>query len=425
MKWIKILLLLMMIPVLLQFFQHIHIVRSPAYHLNSEDKGDFNTPPKISTSAGKSDQTHNSAAGSFLRKEHQVDNLLNVTSVSTYSTPSANDAKIAFITFSHMSDLPQFNATILAAAETWLPADATYYVVLNRRWEDTFNQWKQQIRKNTENGGIRKSAGLTRIQPIYVDCPEAKFGESPCCKQEQGLIQFHKTYYQALNYDWVMYMDDDMYVNARLLNDFIKVLPAGLPNKKEYIFANGKNPLLLLGNNGPPSLGTSGYLRKRSDYQCSKDEQFVYPWGGVVLYNKAAFEMVIPGLQNNGLVKQCLEYKVTHDVGNAIFHWMYSIPAVRFRVSNAKAKKGRIIKREDFIAYHGAGTSEEIRMDVFHKHRVPDEKVIFNVSSLPGEGYFGWFNVSGFQRTDTFKQFRNPQEWEGEWHTMPVSDCNK
>ena len=109
-----------------------------------------------------------------------------------------------------MSDLNQFNAQILAAVETWLPVDATYYVVLNRRWEDIIiNQWTQQIRKNTENDGI-----LTRIQPIYVDCPEAKFGESPCCKQEQGLIQHHMTYYQALNYDWVMCMDDNVYVNA-------------------------------------------------------------------------------------------------------------------------------------------------------------------------------------------------------------------
>jgi len=44
----------------------------------------------------------------------------------------ANDAKIAFITISHMSNRNQFNATILAAAETWLPADPTYYVGLTK-----------------------------------------------------------------------------------------------------------------------------------------------------------------------------------------------------------------------------------------------------------------------------------------------------
>jgi hypothetical protein len=58
-------------------------------------------------------------------------------------------------------------------------------------------------------------------------------------------------------------MDDDMYVNVRILQDFIKVLPEGLSNQKEYIVASDKNPLLLLSlNPGLKKLGTSGYLPK-------------------------------------------------------------------------------------------------------------------------------------------------------------------
>eukprot|EP00979_Chaetoceros_neogracilis_P005527 scaffold1003_cov171-Chaetoceros_neogracile.AAC.4 len=158
-------------------------------------------------------------------------------------------------------------------------------------------------------------------------------------------------------------------------------------------------------------------------YHCSDDAQFRYNWGQPVVYNWAAFELVIPGLQNDGLVKQCLEYEGTHDVGNAIFHWMYSIPAVRFRVPNFKGGANK--KRQDFIAYHGAGTSKRLSMNIFHKDRIPNDQEMFNVRPLPPEAYFGWYNVSGFRRTDTFKQFRNPQEWEGEWHTMLVSDCAK
>ena len=81
-----------------------------------------------------------------------------------------------------------------------------------------------------------------------------------------------------------MYMDDDMYVNARILQDFIKVLPEGLPNQKEYIVASDKNPLLLLSlNAGFKKLGTSGYLPKKKTYRCSDDEQFRYSWGQPVV----------------------------------------------------------------------------------------------------------------------------------------------
>jgi hypothetical protein len=79
-------------------------------------------------------------------------------------------------------------------------------------------------------------------------------------------------------------------------------------------------------------------------YHCSDDAQFRYNWGQPVVYNRAAFELVIPGLQNDGLVKQCLEYEVTHDVGNAIFHWMYSIPAVRFEFPISKVEPTKSVK---------------------------------------------------------------------------------
>lgn len=35
---------------------------------------------------------------------------------------------------------------------------------------------------------------------------EAKFGESSCYKQEQGLVRFHKKYFHALDYDYVFYV---------------------------------------------------------------------------------------------------------------------------------------------------------------------------------------------------------------------------
>ena len=55
------------------------------------------------------------------------------------------------------------------------------------------------------------------------------------------------------------------------------------------------------------------------------------------MYNKNAFEMLVPWLEKCGRMKQYLKkYKVTHNVGNAIFHWMCFIPTATIRVRNFK-----------------------------------------------------------------------------------------
>jgi len=61
---------------------------------------------------------------------------------------------------------------------------------------------------------------------------------------------------------------------------------------------------------------------------------FQYPWGQPSVYNKDAFEELIPWLEKGGLMKQCLEYR--HNVGNAIFHQMHSIPTASVRARNSK-----------------------------------------------------------------------------------------
>jgi len=64
--------------------------------------------------------------------------------------------------------------------------------------------------------------------------------------------------------------------------------------------------------------------------------------------------MMVPGLEKGGLVKQCLEYNVTHDVGISIFHSMCSIPTATVRDTNLIALDNlrRVKKRED-VGFHG------------------------------------------------------------------------
>jgi hypothetical protein len=86
---------------------------------------------------------------------------------------------------------------------------------------------------------------------------------------------------------------------------------------------------------------------------------------------------------------------------------------------NFKGKKPQWGFRGDTIVYHGAGSSPEIPMKMFHERRTKDIEVPFTAPKQ----YFGRFNPNGFQRTETFKKFGSPSEWKV-WHTMPISDCN-
>eukprot|EP00557_Chaetoceros_sp_GSL56_P008837 CAMPEP_0176499984 /NCGR_PEP_ID=MMETSP0200_2-20121128/13255_1 /TAXON_ID=947934 /ORGANISM="Chaetoceros sp., Strain GSL56" /LENGTH=451 /DNA_ID=CAMNT_0017898513 /DNA_START=1 /DNA_END=1352 /DNA_ORIENTATION=- len=352
------------------------------YYLNQDDGNH-----ESSTTTMRHDEDDNHDDGN-------ANSTSNTNSTNTTSATTNHDRElnIAYITFSHLSNSCDFESTVLEAVNTWVPSDSTYFVVLNHKWTQKFDQWKKQ------KLGAKKWSDtvIHRIQPIYVDCPEAKAGESPCCKQQKGLVEFHKTYNVLVgekSYDWIVYMDDDVYLQPNVLQGYIKTLPFVMPELKNYTMENG-DPMLITASI-PYRLGRSGYMRSLSSYRCSRDEDFKYPWGQPVIYNQAAFQMVIPGLQLNGLVQQCLEYNVTHDVGNALFHWMYSIPSARVRAVNFKGKKPQWGFREDTIAYHGAGSNPNITMQLFHERRTKHMKVPF---SAPKE-YYGWFMTNGFQRT--------------------------
>jgi hypothetical protein len=63
------------------------------------------------------------------------------------------------------------------------------------------------------------------------------------------------------------------------------------------------------------ALGHVGYLG-RPNYTCAIDDaNFTYLWGQPVFYTRAALQHVSNGFRAGGLVKQCIEYQVTHDAG--------------------------------------------------------------------------------------------------------------
>jgi hypothetical protein len=208
--------------------------------------------------------------------------------------------RIAFVTFSHLHDFSSFERYIFPALDTFL-VNETYHVVLVESWKEKF--YNVLCRTNSTH-----AIYCARVRPIFVDCPEEKFGESPCCKQEKGLLSLIDD--KALGrFDFYIFMDDDNYLRTNHLRDFLEMLP---PTERIVITAGPANA------NVP--LGEAGYMkRKYRRYNCTTNNpNYTYPWGQPVIYPLVTLEYIINGLHAGGLVKQCNEFFVTHDAGKLV-----------------------------------------------------------------------------------------------------------
>jgi hypothetical protein len=320
------------------------------------------------------------------------DRAVSVTTTTTFIPP-----RVAYIAFCHLQGTQRMEDFIFSSVETWHPRDQPYFVVFTASSKPIWDDYVVTNSNFTEY--------QARIQPLFVDCPEGKFGESPCCKQEKGLLAVLDQY--GSSYDWFLFQDDDVYLRHEYLQSYVtplnpnqvQILSAGMPAKR---------------------LGQMGYIYKPSDMQyfCShKNNQYTYPWGMPVVYSKAALLLVSNGFRQGGLVSQCVAFNITHDTGNAIYHWMYSLPSIWLRVPGLADWY-----RDDFFGAHGVGratdykNATETNMYALHKtyssrrYRPP-----INVTYV-------WHNVTGFRTTKTYKDYGDPAHWT-EWHTFPVKDC--
>lgn len=338
------------------------------------------------------------------KQEKLLDSLSSLDASQIRRQSSASDSAtglVAFVTFAHLKDTSPFDRFIFPSLETWLAKDF-YFVVLNENWRDKYYNELCSVRD------------CSRVIPIFVDCPEGKFGASPCCKQEQGMVHVMERY---PNYDFYTFHDDDSYFRRRHLDMFLR----RIESKEIYLITLG-------GRQANRYLGQPGYARVRHrQYNCSADESFLYAWGQPVIYPSQTMQHIGDGFRAKGLTKQCAEFNVTHDAGNAIFHWMYSIPDQRIRffmfpTRNELSTYGthgvdRMIIDSPPGKRKGVRRAEHTRtMNMTEIHR-KYTKMRFKL--LPAV----WNNVTGFHRTETFSKFGDPSTWGTTWHTMPTKDC--
>ena len=305
------------------------------------------------------------------------------------------DPRIAYITFCHLNGTSRFEEMVLSSLETWMqePPTDQYYVVIADMWKEQYDAWIGHNKTWSD-----------RIEPLFVDCPEGKYGLPACCKMEKGLLSFMERGLLA-RYDWVFYTDDDVYVRKVYLREYTATL----------IHVN--KPLVLAGGIVQP-------LGSRFNKCRQHDRFFKYRWGQPVMYSRGALRKMRRGLELGGLVKQCVEYDITHDLGNALLNWMYSFEALWMRTRDRPDK----IKPWDLVIHGvgrcGQGGEETTRAegescDMHEIHKRAQQVRNPNRS----EYEYQWHSVKGFRSTPTYKQHGDPKKWKTEWHTMPVAEC--
>lgn len=315
--------------------------------------------------------------------------------------------RIAYVTFGHLNSTERWIGCIHPATTYFANP---YYVVMNYQWKTKYDH----LVHTNESFKLHAS----RIQPIYTNCPESGRGWPTCCKQDQGLSNFYNHYYKDMStntpkYDWIGYQDDDQYIRHRPMQEFLRYLPVT------------SEPIVVTAD-APPghALGQTGYFNRRKTtiappYQCPLHNiNFTYPWGQPIFYNQAAFELLMPALKANGHTKQCQEFDLNHDVGNALVNWMFGIPTVWMR--NSKASPRGIDYRGDYLGVHrvtrfGSRSKMNIIHDIFERYK----PYPYNYNKRPK---YQWTNTTGFVQTQTYAKFGHPSTWKSLWHTFPVSD---
>ena len=304
------------------------------------------------------------------------------------------EPKIAYVSYSYLTALDDASTTrfinfIFGALQTWLRDEQSLlFVVLTLKSKAFYDQ----LCENPLYESV-----CQRVVPIPVDCPEGYYGDSPCCKMQEGLLQVFERY---PDYDWYMYGDDDNYIRTAHWRDYLRPLTRKDDDAEPFIVSSGKLK----------RLGQSSFIFGPDDKQmCSTDHQYYYPWGQPIVYSKAALKRVIPGFKMNGFRLQCKEFVITHDVGNQVFHWMYQMPVVTFDIplfpGNVNA-----------MAVHAHGKQRTNPFPVL-------EKSFMNVTHPPPPYTYVWHNTTAFTETSTYRKYGPVDTWKDEWHTMPIADC--
>lgn len=301
---------------------------------------------------------------------------------------NATSTSIAYVTFVHLKDFSRFEEYIFPARDTFLrlALSSPYHVVLTTEWKDKYYEELCVAPRD-----------CSRIVPLFVDCPEGGFGDSPCCKQQEGIRQL--LHQSNKTFDFIIYMDDDNYIRTDHLQSLLSRIDPTSPI------------VLTLGNGFTQRLGETSYKKvKDRAYNCSSNNaNYQSAWGQPVIYTRATTEL----LMNANLRQICTEFQVTHDAGNAILHWMYQLPELRIPYLRDCARR-----KANYYGCHGVASHTELRQVAPNMHQVHERFLGLPVVHTDWQ----WHRPIGFSESDTYLQYGPVSTWK-EWHPAQKRDC--
>jgi hypothetical protein len=310
--------------------------------------------------------------------------------------------KILHLTYANLGTTDRFDRFIFPSLDTWHPTNQPYLVTVSKDWRERYFYLIQH------NATWQRYS--SRLEMLFVDCPDEddsiRWDVLVCCKQQEGMLAvMNLSLYSQI--DWLIVSDDDNYFRRPAIERSLR----SLPYDQEYVITNGPSP---------EYLGKTGYLGAKSPYNCSKSKQFRFRWGQVSIYNRATLLALQRGLALGGLLAQCKEFDVAQDVGNSLFHWMYSLPNLWIDISPYCFK---LVKRrkESLPFSFGCHGVSKAGSNSFPIHMVSLHSLY--VSQSNAELYL-WWNVSGFRKTSVYRQYGDPRQWSLHWHLFPVADCS-
>ena len=181
-----------------------------------------------------------------------------------------------------------------------------------------------------------------RLTFLHLPRCEATYAgaEGPCCRCEGAMLFFlalhkhHKSGNDAYSSktpfpDWFLFADDDYYIRLNYLYAIVNKAVTPATNEYALFSQSGFDRYKTKINGIDGETERQGYgLFQKENGNCTARCVHRMNWMGFGGYSIGALRTVEKHLADEGLIKTCHRFEVTHDIGWGIYTWMFSIPVM-------------------------------------------------------------------------------------------------